>query len=126
MKVRAFLFASLFLIACGASAQGLEGQGALGVGSDPDGCANWTMARGLPTTNKDGQTIQAVTLHWVAGFLSGANVYRTLNDPSKKPLTLSQKATVMAYLDNACRQDPVAQIWEHSTRLFIELQKRGQ
>ena len=59
---------------------------------------------------------------WLQGFLSGMNAQRTmLTDKDMK--NLPDTASLLAYVDKYCRENPLKSGYEASLRLYSELEQ---
>jgi hypothetical protein len=81
-------------------------------------CGKWIEARELREPSMD-----ALLTAWVQGFLSGMNTQRYALT-RKEMVPLPDPPSILAYVDKYCRDNPLQGIFEASTKLYIDMEKR--
>jgi hypothetical protein len=94
----------------------------VGVATDDDSCDRWVAAR---AANRDAtrRVDEYLTVTWMQGYLSGANMTHAYADP-KTAVALPSAVRISAWLDKACKDEPRTPMFFLADKLMKELQKR--
>lgn len=118
-KTRTLIAAALIGFSCvGQSAVANESVGR-GMGVTDDSCGNWIADR-AKAARGESRVGEALALSWVLGYMSGMN----MND-GRKMVNLPNADTVRAYLDKACREDPLTPLVFQVMKLMDEARRRA-
>lgn len=80
-------------------------------------CGKWIEARALQRKEVD-----AVLTTWIQGFLSGMNTQRLAHSNQEVSL-IPDPPTLLAYVDKACRDNPLDQVYLIAIKLYQDMQK---
>ncbi len=110
MKVPATVAALLFTTA--ASAGNISG---VGVNS----CGRYLELRSTAMSG-----IDTVMVTWSQGFLVGMSIAGVAMQ-KKQPIDIPEPATLVAYVDKFCRDNPLKKVWEGTLMLYYELDAKS-
>lgn len=86
-------------------------------GAGAASCGKWIEAR-----KADNQSTNLMLTSWLQGFLSGMNTQRSLLT-NQEYLLIPDSPTLLAYVDKACRDNPLSNVYVVAIRLYQEMQK---
>lgn len=113
----------LFLGSISASAQPPERNNLVGVGTNS--CGKYLEVRSANPQTPEETLLYGMMISWAQGFISGMNAYRAVENPKREMVVLPDAASVKAYLDKHCRDNPLDLLKDGSFALFIELEARS-
>lgn len=95
----------------------------VGIGMFDDSCDKWVAAR---AAGRDSgiKADEYLTVTWMQGYLSGANLTRMYADP-KLTIALPSSSEISSWLDKACKAEPQTPVFFLANNLVKELQKRA-
>jgi len=86
-------------------------------GAGAASCGAWIEAR-----QADDRSTNLMLTSWLQGFLSGMNTQRYLLTKQEYSL-IPDSPTLLAYVDKACRDNPLSNGYVVAMRLYQEMQK---
>ncbi|MCY1215947.1 hypothetical protein D9M72_278050 [compost metagenome] len=92
----------------------------IGAGTSQDSCGDWLRGRAAAVGSAD-KIREHILMSWVQGFMSSFNVTQKAGDAIAMP----SPETIGAWMDNACRRNPLTSVFVHTTVLSVELRTRA-